>query len=176
MAAVPRFKNVPDDWKHPLGPYRQAPAENGGEWWLVNPFTGNTPWANEGAVIATDPPADFVAVCGPRPHREAPFYGEWNKNLDAWTGVEFPDWISKQQIDEATAKFEAWGMGKPVCYRGPYGYIVRWPETKHYEFEGEARAAYVTSTDWKIAEFQNFLRNKGLAVDKPHPFLPALPQ
>ena len=36
---TPRYQDVPDVWKWPIGPYQQAPEEFGGEWWKVNPFT-----------------------------------------------------------------------------------------------------------------------------------------
>lgn len=41
---TPRYQDVPDSWKWPIGPYQQAPEEFGGEWWKVNPFTGSEPW------------------------------------------------------------------------------------------------------------------------------------
>ena len=40
---TPHYKEIPDHWKYPMGPYHQAPPEFGGEWWVVNPFTTSEP-------------------------------------------------------------------------------------------------------------------------------------
>jgi len=174
--ATPRFASVPAEWKHPFGPYRQAPPEYGGEWWYVSPFTSDTPWEREGKPLGSAPPADFVEVLGPRPHLTDPFRGEWDQNLKAWKGVKLPPWLTPAQLIAANETYKAWGMGNAVVYEGAYGFSVRWPATGHFEFEGEARSAIVTMVHWKVAEYQDFLRNKGLPVPKPHPFLPPAPK
>ena len=63
---VPRYKEVPEHWRSPIGPYRQAPAEFGGEWWMVNPFTTEEPWRNE-AGPTEQLPDGFLEIFGPRP-------------------------------------------------------------------------------------------------------------
>jgi hypothetical protein len=65
--STPRFRQVPEDWKHPLGPYRQAPAEYGGEWWLVNPFTTDEPWVTQSVIVERELPPGLVEVFGLRP-------------------------------------------------------------------------------------------------------------
>ena len=175
--ATPRFASVPDNWKHPFGPYRQAPPEFGGEWWLVNPFTSDTPWEREGKPLGSAPPADFVEVFGGRPHRNEDFFGEWNDNLRDWKGVGLPPWMTQADLDAANEVYRAYKMGKGVVYEGRYGWRVRWPDTTHFEFEGDAFSHIMTGAmHHKVAEFQDFLRNKGLPVPKPHPFLPPAPK
>ena len=88
-AGPPSFPDVPDSAKYPAGPYRQAPPEYGGEWWLVNPFTGDEPWGNpaEAAAPAASPtskyatenlPADFLQAFGEMPVRRG---GESNPDF-----------------------------------------------------------------------------------------------
>jgi hypothetical protein len=172
--ATPRFKTVPADWQHPFGPYRQAPPEYGGEWWYISWTNSHVkmPWEKEGKPLPNEPDPSFVAVFGPRPHLTDPFRGEWEQNLKEWKGAGLPGWISTAELAAATEIYSAWGMGAPAVYPSRYGYSVRWPATGHFEFEGEARSAILTSTHWKVAEYQDFLRGNGLPVPKPHPFLP----
>ena len=64
--AMPHYSEIPDHWKQPVGPYRQAPQEFGGDWWLVNPFTGSEPWNNQPR--PKEPlPEGFTSIFGPRP-------------------------------------------------------------------------------------------------------------
>jgi hypothetical protein len=172
--ATPRKPTVPENWRWPLGPWKQAPPEYGGEWWQVwGPFGHPRPWEIEGQPLASAPPADFVAVLGPRPHRNDLFYGEWNDNLKDWKGVGLPPWMTQADLDTANEVYGAYEMGKAVVYEGRYGWRLRWPETGHFEFEGDARSHIMTGAmHHKVAEFQDFLRNKGLPVPRPHPFLP----
>ena len=64
-----RPKEIPEAWKHPVGPYRQAPPEYGGEWWLVNPFSGDEPWLllDRKAPVPEVLPVGFENTFGPRP-------------------------------------------------------------------------------------------------------------
>lgn len=166
---LPRYKDVPPEWKKPFGPYVQAPAEFGAEWWYVYPFNPE-PWKSEGPVADNAPP-DFVAVFGPRPHIRDPFYGEWEQNRKAWKGVGLPEWMTQEQLNTANAIFEAWGMGKGVVYEGRYGYSARFPATKKYDFEA---AAYnlLNTAHLVVADFQIRSAQEGMPPAKWHPFVP----
>lgn len=67
MKRTRHYKEVPEHWKAPLGPYVQAPTEYGGEWWFVNPFTGPAPWITE--MPKKEWPAGFLDIF-PEPRLE----------------------------------------------------------------------------------------------------------
>ena len=133
--AVPHYPTVPIEWQHPFGPYRQAPAEYGGEWYYVSPFAPE-PWLT--GPSATEPPASGYG------HLKDPFYQEWNDNLKAFKGIKLPAYITQAQADTANEVFRAWGMGAAAIYEGRYGFSARFPDTGEYEFDIDARTA-VTS-------------------------------
>jgi hypothetical protein len=194
-AGPPRFPDVPDSAKHPAGPYRQAPAEHGGEWWLVSPFTGEEPWLNQemAAVTVTGPsryalenlPEDFLQAFGEMPLRRGgesgvEFIGRvsrWKQDLEFFQRTGIPDGVDEAQVELASAAYEQWGMGRPVFYEGRYGWFARFPDSAIPEFEMDATSAVETS-HLAIARFQVRLLGKGAEVPQAHPFVPPhlLPQ
>jgi hypothetical protein len=191
----PRFADVPESAKHPAGPYRQAPAELGGEWWLVSPFTGEEPWLNQemAAVTGTSPsryalenlPEDFLQAFGEMPLRRGgesavEFIGRvsrWKQDLEFFQRIGIPDGVDETQVELASAAYEQWGMGRPVFYEGRYGWFARFPDSAIPEFEMDAASAVETS-HLAIARFQVRLLGKGVEVPQAHPFVPPhlLPQ
>jgi hypothetical protein len=176
---------VPDSAKFPAGPYRQAPPEYNGEWWLVNPFTGHEPWLNQHLATGPGPyatenlPGEFLQAFGAKPVRRA---GEdaadfvarvarWKQDLECFQGTGTPEGFEESQIELASATFEDWGMGRPVFYEGRYGWFARFPESAIPEFEMDAATAIQTS-HLAIARFQVRLLREGLGVSAPHPFVP----
>ncbi len=175
---LPRFADVPESAQYPQGPYRQAPAEFGGDWWLVNPFTGSEPWRaldfvnNPTAAMETpDAPEDFVRVFGPRPDTNTAAT-QWDQDLSYFQGSGLPDGFDQSQLDAASAQFEAWGMGKPVFYEGRYGWQVRFPDSQLPSFETTASTALLVP-HLVVAEFQVREIQEGIMTGGTHPFLPA---
>ncbi len=184
----PRFKDVPDWAKAPNGPYHQAPAEFGGEWWRVTPFTGPQPWLTQG-VLPADPtggegapdplPEGFVELFGPRPERGATqdyfnfliARGEWEQRLEHFQGVGIPDGFDAAEVESAAAEFERWGLGQPVFYEGRYGWMARFPDSTLPTFEMAAATA-VQASHVAIASYQIRLLREGLTPNLQHPFVP----
>lgn len=186
----PRFQDVPDSAKYPAGPYRQAPPEFGGEWWLVNPFTGDEPWLNQDLANspATNPaskyaaenlPEDFLQAFGEMPVRRAgdsgaDFVGRvarWKQDLEFFQRTGIPEGLDEDQIELASATYEHWGMGRPVFYEGRYGWFARFPESAIPEFEMDAASA-VQASHLAIARFQVRMLREGVELPTPHPFVP----
>ncbi len=180
---VPRFSDVPEAAKYPLGPYRQAPPELGGEWWLVNPFTGETPWANQTpAGIAEEPssaPAEFLSVFGERPtfdeisnYRERQVAQiEWDQNLEYFKQTGVPEEFTSEQVEAAGDVFESWGLGRPVFYEGRYGWAARFPGSGLPSFEASPFTA-VEAPHLVVARYQVRLTQAGQEPAQRHPFVP----
>ena len=185
----PRFTHVPEAAKYPAGPYRQAPTEYGGEWWLVNPFTGNEPWRTHSAadgsasgapeLVAESLPEGFSKTFGEMPaHRPgesgtafASRLGRWKQDLQFFQRTGVPDGFGERQVELAGAVYEQWGMGRPAFYEGRYGWFARFPDSAIPEFEMDAASA-VEATHLAIARFQARLLREGGEVATPHPFVP----
>ena len=124
------YKEIPGHWKYPMGPYRQAPPEFGGEWWFVNPFTTAEPWKvdpQQGA--STTLPPGFLEIFGPRP-RAVEFLDtprpydafkaselRWQQDLKYFKGVGLPEWASESQQRAAEGIYQSWEMGSPTDSR-----------------------------------------------------------
>jgi hypothetical protein len=175
---LPRFTEVPESAQFPLGPYRQAPAEFGGDWWLVNPFTGPEPWralefANRPpqAAIETEPaPEAFVRLFGPRPETSTAA-AQWEQDLSFFQGTGIPEGFNAAQLEAATAEFETWGLGQPVFYQGRYGWQVRFPDSQLPMFETTASTALI-APHLVIAEHQVRSIQEGITPPEYHPWLP----
>jgi hypothetical protein len=189
-AGPPHFPDVPDSAKYPAGPYRQAPAEFGGEWWLVNPFTGDEPWANqaEAASPSASPtskyatenlPANFLQAFGEMPVRRSAeshveYVGRvsrWKQDLEFFQGTGTPAGLDESQVELASNDYEQWGMGRPVFYEGRYGWFARFPDSAIPDFEMDAASA-VQSPQLAIARFQVRLLREGAEVPTVHPYVP----
>lgn len=181
--STPRFKEVPEQWKHPFGPYRQAPAEYGGEWWLVNPFTTDEPWVTQSQVGTRELPAGFAEIFGPRPKisdfSETPNAAfSWRVAVDLWEQdlryfkrAGIPEWASLEQVAVAEEVTRSWDLGPARFYEGRYGWMARFPESRLRTFESSAWGV-LNVTHHVIAGYQWRLLEQGIVPDKRHPFVP----
>jgi hypothetical protein len=175
---LPRFKDVPQSAQHPLGPYRQAPQEAGGDWWLVSPFTGSEPWAalnapknpSKAALATQEAPEGFVRVFGARPDSGASA-SQWDQDLGHFQGTGLPEGFNETQLEAAKTEFDAWGLGEPVFYEGRYGWQVRFPDSALPKFETTASTALLTP-HLVIAEHQVRSIQEGVQLGRYHPWLP----
>lgn len=182
---VPRFESVPDAVQHPYGPYRQAPAEHGGEWWLTNPFTGAEPWLTQGfgdpyAPSETEGPEatpEFLAVFGARPNAETHpnrlerggAIADWERNLEHFQGVGLPEGFTEAQLEAAGDLFESWGMGRPLLYEGRYGWTATFPSADGFE---ASPFAALEAPHLVVARYQIDMTQKGASPAERHPFVP----
>jgi hypothetical protein len=179
---------VPSGAQWPQGPYKQAPAESGGEWWLVSPFTGPEPWARVGEIEARiaaveeaeSPPAEFLHIFGERPERsDSATRSEhslktfaWERELDTFESVGIPGGMTQEQIDDSNEVFEAWGMGKPVYYRGRHGWAARFPDAQITDFQPNPESA-IKYPHLIVANYQIKEAHLGLPTANRHPLVPA---
>ena len=178
---TPRYQDVPDVWKWPIGPYQQAPEEFGGEWWKVNPFTGSEPWKPVAGSQRTGPTEEFLAVFGPRPEARAfdnvsayrAARGRWDQDLEFFKRSGIPEGFDESQVERATNVFEAWGMGRPAFYEGRHGWAVRFPESGLPTFEANASTALGYS-HLIVAGFQIRQLLNGVDPGERHPFVPPM--
>lgn len=178
---------MPQAAQWPLGPYRQAPADFGGEWWLVNPFSGPEPWLRAAEIAAgprqtetVPPPAGFLKLFGPRPERsDASSRGEyivravvWDRELADFEGVGIPDGFTEEQVRAAAADLKHWGMGEPVFYKSRDGWKARFPDSLLPKFEispeTAIKAPQVTAAVYHV---QAILR--GIEIENRHPLVPS---
>ncbi len=181
--STPRFADVPAEWKYPLGPYRQAPAEYGGEWWLVNPFTTAEPWVTQSGAVVEELPAGFAGVFGTRPQisefSEAPEPGaawraaveRWEQDLRYFQRAGAPEWATPEQVSAAEGITRSWGLGAARFYEGRYGWMARFPESQIRTFESSAWGA-LNVTHHVVATYQWRLLEQGIVPPKQHPFVP----
>ena len=153
---TPRYQDVPDAWKWPLGPYRQAPPEFGGEWWKVNPFTGPEPWRQ--VEISPEPEIrdGFTEIFGTRPrasdfssfraHKAAEL--RWEQDLKFFQRSGIPEGYDQAQVELAAGVFEKWDMGRPVFYEGRYGWMARFPDSRYRISKRMLRQAWRSHISW----------------------------
>ena len=178
-----RFQSVPDAVKFPNGPYRQAPAEHGGEWWAVNPFTGSEPWLRMAALETSavkQLPDGFVEVFGTRPTRSA--YSDraeflqaeqvWEHNLKHFKGTGMPPDMDLAQLETARQVFQEWGLGEPVFQENNHGWRIRFPNSDAPAFGLNPNTA-VTSPHLAVALYQVRLLQSGINPEVRHPWIPA---
>jgi hypothetical protein len=180
--SVPRFREVPESWKYPLGPYRQAPPEHGGEWWLVNPFTSAEPWRSQTAGTAALP-VGFAELFGPRPKpvdfKDAPnpswswrtAVDHWEQDLRNFKRAGLPEWVTLEELSVVEQATRAWGLGSPKFYEGKYGWMARFTESLIPDFEASAWGV-VNVTHHVIAAYQLRLLERDVVPNERHPFVP----
>lgn len=175
-----KHPQVPEHWKAPLGPYRQAPPAYGSEWWLVSPFTSSEPWIQFGAQPEEALPAGFLAIFGARPEGQdyigypaalATARGQWEQDLLYFLRAGRPDWVSAQQQQTVDAIFEAWEMGPVSFYEGRYGWMARWPQSAVPDFEQAAWTA-ANYPHQVVAQYQIRMAEREIQPAKLHPFTP----
>jgi len=181
---TPSYADVPEHWKQPAGPYRQAPAEHGGEWWLVNPFTGSEPWLLQSQAGKPEAlPEGFEEIFGPRPE-SSDFHQlsnpslmfriartQWEQDLRHFKQAGAPEWASTEELSDSEAAFQRWGMGAPKHYEGRYGWMTRFPESEIADFEAAAWTAIQVS-HLTIAQYQLRLVDRDIVPREKHPFVP----
>ncbi len=186
---IPRYANVPESAQWPAGPYRQAPAEFGGEWWLTNPFTGEQPWLTQTggageslprpAQEIPEAPADFIELFGPPPQANAGTHrlhqstamAQWLIDLQHFQGSGLPDGFTQEQADKAGDLFEHWGLGRPVYYEGRYGWKARFPDSGIPGFEASPFTA-IEAPHLVVAQYQVSMSQQGMPPAERHPFVP----
>jgi len=178
---TPRYQDVPDAWKWPLGPYQQAPSEFGGEWWKVNPFTGPQPWRPVETVSSPVPeiPDGFTEIFGTRPaasdfsrpraHKTADL--RWEQDLKYFQRSGIPDGFDQAQVDLAAGVFEKLDMGRPLFYEGRYGWMARFPDSAIPDFEANVTASLEVS-HIVVAKYQTRQLLHGVTPAVVHPFVP----
>ena len=182
--SAPHYKEIPDHWKYPMGPYRQAPPEFGGEWWVVNPFTTSEPWkVDRQRRELTKLPPGFLEIFGPRPRAvefldtPRPFDAfkaaemRWEQDLKYFKGVGLPEWASESQQGAAEGIYQSWDMGSPKFYEGRYGHMARFPDSQMRDFETTAWAA-LNYPHHEVALYQIRLVAHGIESEKRHPYVP----
>lgn len=164
---------VPDLWKYPNGPYRQAPPEWGGEWWYVSPFTGSEPWTRYGQPVQEEQfPPGAIDVYGPKPNEQ--FARQiWLDNVRAFEPAQFPEALAPW-VPDAERTFQAWGVGRMVPFNDKrFGLMVAFPESG---VVGHSDSMYhaVTATHQEIAEYQVKYLEAGNEIPRSrlHPFFP----
>jgi len=181
---TPTFENVPDHWKQPLGPYRQAPSEYGGRWWMTNPFTGEQPWTRSAPSAVTDSvPAGFEDIFGKRPQSQD-FHSAsnpslafrmaitiWEQELTYFKKAGFPEWAPSSHWQDATAAFRFWGLGEPTHYEGRYGWMTRFTGAQIRDFECTTWTA-LHAAHLVVAQYQLRLLDEGIVPGIKHPFVP----
>ncbi len=183
IVGVPHFTTVPEAWKRPFGPYEQAPAEHGGEWYKVNPFTGPEPWKTFVKIVA-NLPVGFASIFGLRPKSEY-FHDArnpstafrtatdlWEQDLKYFKSSGPPEWASDSELALVRDTFKFWNMGEPFFYEGRYGFMTRFPNAGPYTpFEASAWGA-IRQPHQEVSAFQIRLLQDGLLPTKLHPFVP----
>ncbi len=179
------FADVPESAKYPLGPYRQAPAEHGGTWWLVNPFTVAEPWLQVDSLTQEPPsdapaaPDDFVAVFGDRPvwDKQVSYQqfkddlAQWEHDLKYFQQSGVPDGFSEEKIQLAGNLFEAWGLGRPMFYEGRYGWTATFPGAEIENYQAAVFTA-IEAPHLVIAKYQLRQIREGISPTQQHPFVP----
>ncbi|MBI1353258.1 MAG: hypothetical protein GC160_02850 [Acidobacteria bacterium] len=172
--------NIPGNWKAPIGPYQQAPAEYGGQWWYVNPFTGAEPWKAFAPQPAVELPEGFREIFGDRPQAKdyigrpqelATARGQWDQDLKYFVRAGLPEWITPHDQAAADQIFEAWDMGDAAYYEGRYGWMARFPQSDVPDFE-LAASMVVRYPHQAVALYQVEMLQHGDTPGQRHPFTP----
>lgn len=184
---------VPDSWKHPNGPYRQAPEEYGGGWWYTSPFAGQEPWkraeaAQSAPAAAAGPdaprsasnlPPGFAQVFGEKPMgNQFKNYREyqtakvrWEQDLRLFKQAGTPPDVTPKQLEDITRTAKAWGMGEPQFYEGRYGWKARFPDSALPDHEVSIESLTM-GMHQMIARYQIKLVHNGIEPAERHPFVP----
>ena len=176
-----RPKEVPEAWKSPVGPYRQAPPEYGGEWWLVNPFSGAEPWLllDRKAPVPEVLPEGFERAFGPRPKwRDYPTRRALQHDVVVWEQAKknfiqagVPPWAGERQLQIAAGALTTWGMGVPAYYEHRFwGWMARFVESKLPTFEMNAHTT-ILHTHLVVPNYQVELLQQGIEPEQRHPLI-----
>lgn len=182
-----QLENPPEHWRSPIGPYRQAPPEYGGGWWLVTPFSDPKPWlAGTRRGDAPGLPEGFEKLFGTRPKwedfrhlkRRALISFEaakvqWEQELKYFKRVGVPPGYTDVQIEDSFGVLEAWLLGEPTFYEGRFGWMGRFLESDIPDYDSSAfqiiRYPHHTVSQFQITNFA-----RGVVPPKWHPFVPGV--
>lgn len=180
---MPKRATVPEHWKWENGgPYKKAPAEYGGEWWMVNPFYGEKPWENQGPVVKPKLPEGFADLFGserpdhnshtdPAARRVA--IGEWEDAREYFKRAGVPEGVSQAELADAQVKYAAWKMGRVAFYEGRYGWRGMFPDAKPvgYRTDPETilRTPDIVIANWQI---KRLLIGEEIPEAERHPYVP----
>lgn len=173
--------DVPDSWKHPVGPYRQAPPEHGGQWWYVSPFTGEAPWTRFSAEAvaelkakqaeANKMPDGFLEVFGPKPHDRIERV-KWEQDLKYFKRPGPPPDVPPEKLEAIRQTTVEWGMGEPRWYEGRYGWYARFPQSAFPDHD-VGLTGLTMGLHQAIARYQvKLIRRGGVEPPTRHPFVP----
>lgn len=179
---MPKRATVPEHWKWDNGgPYKKAPAEYGGEWWMVNPFYGETPWENLGPVVGPVLPDGFAELFGadapdhnshPSPAMRRLALNEWNAAREHFKRSGTPEGLPAASMAAANIKFALWGLGHVAFYEGRYGWRGMFPDAMvGYQTDP---LTIVRSPDVVIANWQikRLLLGEDIPQEALHPYVP----
>jgi hypothetical protein len=190
-SAIGDRAEVPDSWKHPTGPYRQAPPEYGGGWWYTSPFAGQEPWKRAEAKLTTPTtgpdaprsasnlPPGFAQVFGEKPmgpqyknYREyQTAKARWEQDLRLFKQAGTPPGVSSKQLEDIAKTAKAWGMGEPQFYEGRYGWKARFPDSALPDHEVSIESLTM-GMHQMIARYQIKCVHNGIEPAERHPFVP----
>lgn len=166
------------------GPYRKAPDEYGGGYYLVTPFSDPQPWLKH-PLPDRQVPEGFALVFGPRPswkdyqrlgkHALMAFESAkviWESELKGFKSVGPPPNYDPALRADAEAVLVKWLLGKPVFYEGRFGWMGRFLESDIWDYDSSAWQIinyphHVVST-YQITNF----RQNGKTPPVWHPFVP----
>jgi hypothetical protein len=183
---TPHFKEVPEHWRAPFGPYYQAPPEHGSEWWLLTPFSTSEPWLYEDWKPSEKDeklPEGFEKLFGPRPkfedyrnirggHRAYQVATvQWEQELRYFKGTGTPEWASAAQVREAEEVYVAWRLGRPTFYESRYGWMGRFVESEIEDYDSAAWQI-INYPHHVVAQFQITNFQRGNVPHEWHPFVP----
>ena len=178
---------VPEHWKAPMGPYRLAPDDFGGKWWLVTPFSDPKPWL-AGTSRADSPglPEGFENLFGLRPKWEdflflgqralIVFEGakvQWEQELKYFKAVaRRPPGYEVARIFESVQVLKMWGLGEPTFYEGRFDWMGRFLTSGIPDYDSSAfqiiNYPHHTVSQFQITDFNQ----NGETPAKWHPFVP----
>ena len=179
------FKEIDDKYKEPYGPYRQAPAEYGGEWWYMSPFGSLTPWLfQDGVPSKVAYPEGFISLFGDKPMWKdfigtgvGPFrrfkaaMGIWESELKYFKGLGLPEWVTSDQLIASNAVLLRWKIGLPEYYESRYGHLGRFIHSEVPDYDSSTYHI-INFPHHLVAQVQIEMFSRGISVEKWHPFVP----
>jgi hypothetical protein len=186
MPHLVRWASIPETSKAPLGPYRQAPPEFGGEWFFVNPFTGKTPWDKLTPVPPAEMPEGFAELFGEeRPSRKDDRLKGvteraldtlqilWDRELKYFKRAGTPPDATAEELATADSLFTAWDMGSPSYYEGQHGWRAVFKDCLLPGWSCPAGSVLGDFAGHMIVRYQIDVVQAGLTPVKIHDWFPA---
>lgn len=147
----------------------QAPAEYGGEYWLLTPWSGREPWLK---LYVPKPevtlPAGFKEIFGEKPNRTQPQYAdvsaavlrdaqaEWDVQLKVFVQAGEPPWYAAMPLDNKAQAFAVlvdYGLDPSLFFENIYGWRIIWPKGP-LPTRSEPAYEAMTNPHFVIAQYQ----------------------